>query len=75
MFVKIGVLKNLAIFTGKHLRWSLFLRKLQAFRRLAGQLMCFSVNIEKFLRALILKNIYEKAALKNLVKVTMTSYF
>ena len=24
MFLKIGVLKNLAIFTGKHLYWSLF---------------------------------------------------
>ena len=30
MFIKIGVLKNLAIFTGKHLSWSLFLIKLQA---------------------------------------------
>ena len=30
MFFKIGVLKNFAIFTGKHLRWSLFLIKLQA---------------------------------------------
>ena len=29
---KIGVLKNFAIFTGKHLCWSLFLIKLQAFR-------------------------------------------
>ena len=30
-FLKIGVLKNFAIFTGKHLYWSLFLIKLQAF--------------------------------------------
>ena len=30
MFFKIGVLKNLAIFRGKHLSWSLFLIKLQA---------------------------------------------
>ena len=29
---KIGALKNFAIFTGKHLCWSLFLIKLQAFR-------------------------------------------
>ena len=29
---KIGVLKNFAIFTGKHLCWSLFLIKFQAFR-------------------------------------------
>ena len=31
MFFKIGVLKNFAIFKGKHLSWSLFLIKLQAF--------------------------------------------
>ena len=30
MFFKIGVLKNLANFTGKHLCWNLFLIKLQA---------------------------------------------
>ena len=32
MFFKIGVLKNIANFTGKHLRWSLFLIKLQALK-------------------------------------------
>ena len=32
MFFKIGVLKNFANFTGKHLRWSIFLTKLQALR-------------------------------------------
>ena len=30
MFFKIGVLTNFAIFTGKHLCWSLLLIKLQA---------------------------------------------
>ena len=30
MFFKIGVHKNFANFTGKHLCWSLFLKKLQA---------------------------------------------
>ena len=44
MFFKIGVLKNLALFTGKRLCWSLFLIKLQAFK-------CFSVNIAKLLGA------------------------
>ena len=44
MFFKIDVLKNFAIFTGKHLCWSLFLIKLQAFK-------CFPVNIAKFLRS------------------------
>ena len=32
MFFKIGVLRNFAMFTGKHLCWSLFLIKLQAWR-------------------------------------------
>ena len=32
MFFKIGVLKNYAIFTGKHLCWNLFLINLQALR-------------------------------------------
>ena len=32
MFFKIGVLKNFTICTGKHLCWSLFLMKLQAWR-------------------------------------------
>ena len=31
MFFKIGAHENFAIFTGKHLCWSLFLIKLQAF--------------------------------------------
>ena len=48
MFFKIGVLKNFAMFTGKHLCWSLFLIKLQAFR-------CFSVNIAKLLKAVFYK--------------------
>ena len=43
MFFKIGVLKNFAAFTGKHLCWSLFLIKLLAFR-------CFPVNVAKLLR-------------------------
>ena len=32
MFFKIGALKNFAMFTGKHLCWSLFVIKLQAAR-------------------------------------------
>ena len=31
MFYKKGALKNLAMFTAEHLRWSLFLMKLRAF--------------------------------------------
>ena len=36
MFFKTGVLKNLAIFTEKHLCWSLFLAKLQACKSVAS---------------------------------------
>ena len=43
MFFSIDVLKIFAIFTGKNLRWSLFLIKLQAFR-------CFPMKIEKLFR-------------------------
>ena len=50
---RIGVLKNFAIFTGKHLCWSLFLIKMQGFytgnfikNRL--QYMCIPVNFAKF---------------------------
>ena len=32
VFYKKAVLKNFSVFTGKHLCWSLFLIKLQAFR-------------------------------------------
>ena len=42
MFLKIGVLKNFAIFRGKHLCWSLFLLKLHACN--------FPVNITKFFK-------------------------
>ena len=31
MFFKKAVLKKFAIFTGKHVSWSLFLRKMQGF--------------------------------------------
>ena len=46
---KKAVPKYFAIFTGTHLRWSLFSTKKR----------CFPVNIAKFLRAPILKNICE----------------
>ena len=55
--LQIGVLKNFANFTGKHLCWSLFLIKLQAGlkscnfikKRIQGR--CFPVNFAKFLKA------------------------
>ena len=50
MFFEIGVLKNFAIFKEKHMCSSLFLITLQANN--------FPVNITKFLRYLLLKNVY-----------------
>ena len=48
MFFKIDVLKNFAIFMGKHLYWNLFfLIKLQTWR----QERCFPANIVTFLKA------------------------
>ena len=48
---KIAVLKNFATFTGKHLQACNFIKKRLQHR-------CFPVNIAKFLRRPILKNIY-----------------
>ena len=54
MFFKIGVIKNFAIFKGKHLRWCVFLIKLKPFRpatllKRDSNVDVFSVNISKFL--------------------------
>ena len=64
MFWKIDILKNFAIFAGKHLSWSLFMIKLQArkFKTLwkrdfnTGVFLWFTVNIAKFLRTAFLKD-------------------
>ena len=63
-----AVLKDFAIFKGKHLRWSLFLIKLRAWKpatlsKKGLQHRCFPVNILKFLRAPILKDICERLPL------------
>ena len=50
VFYKKAVLKYFAIFTGKHLRWSLFLIKLQTLRLAA--LLKRDSNIGVFLRVL-----------------------
>ena len=60
VFFKIGVvLKNFAIFTGKHLCLSLFLIKLQGFNFIKKGLQhrCFPVNIAKFLRTAFLEHL------------------
>ena len=68
-YVKKGVLKNFTMLTGKHLCWSLFSLNAPAWvfrsevlkKRL--QHSCFPVNIVKFLKNPILKNIYERLLL------------
>ena len=58
VFFNKGILKNYAIFTGKHLCWSLFLMKLQAcnFIKKRLQQRYFPVNFAKFLRTHFLEN-------------------
>ena len=61
--MKKAALKNFAIFTGKHLCWSLFFKvaDLQARNVIKKRLQhrCFPVNIANDLRTPILKNICE----------------
>ena len=64
VFFEKAVLKNIAIFTGKHLCWSLFLSEnvsLQSYNFIKKRLQhrCFPVKIAQFLRARALKNICE----------------
>ena len=68
VFYKKVVLKNFSIFTGKYLCLSLFLIKLRTFGsnfvKKRFQHRCFSVNIEKFLKTVILEKICERLLLK-----------
>ena len=53
MFLKIGILKNFARITGKHMCWDLFLIKLQALRpafffKKKSPTQVFPVDIPKF---------------------------
>ena len=56
--IKEVILKNFAIFTGKHMCWSLF------FSFIKKRLQHRYVTVEKFLRTLILKNICVRLLLK-----------
>ena len=66
--IKKTVLKNFAIFTEKHLCWSFFNKSagLQACNFIEKRLhhRCFPVNIAKFLRTPILKNVCKRLLLK-----------
>ena len=59
LFYKKSVLKNIAIFTGKHLCQNLFLNKVTSLRLLLKKRLwhrCFPVNFGKFFRTTFLKN-------------------
>ena len=64
VFRKKGVLKIFAIFTRKHLCWSFFGVFEGNFIKKKLQHRYFAVNITKFLRTPILKNIWERLHLK-----------
>ena len=70
--VKKVVLKNFAIFTEKHLCCSLFLICLKAcnFIKKTLQHRCFPMNIAKFLRTPILRNIWEQLLLETQTYIT-----
>ena len=63
--IKEAILKNFAIFTGKRPCWSLFLTKLQTCYFMKRRLhhRYFPMDIAKFLRTPILKNIWERLLL------------
>ena len=72
--MKKSVLKNFAIFTGKHLRWSFFFNKVtcpQACNFIKKRLphSCCPLNIAKFLRTPILRNICGRLLLKVLLAI------
>ena len=66
VFRKKVVLKNFVIFTRKHLCWRLFGVFGVNFIKKSLQHRYFLVNITKFLRTHILKNIWERLPLKQL---------
>ena len=76
-FVKKGVLKSPASFTGKHLRWTLFnkVTDLQACNFVKKRLehRCFPVKFATFLRTPILKIICEVLLLVITVYVALNS--
>ena len=73
VFRKKGVLKNFAIFTRKHLCWSLFGVLGVNFIKKRLQHRYFPVNITKLLRKSILKNIWERLHFEQLFQRTLVS--
>ena len=74
MFYKIPVLKHFAALSRKHLCWSLFLIKLQAwskFLKKTFQYRIFRMNIAKFSRTPISKNICKRMR----IRLWRLSYF
>ena len=77
VFYKKGVHTNFAIFTGRHLCWSLFLKKLHFWNFIKTRLQhkCSSVNLVKFLGTPILKNTCKRLLLNiQIIKISWTVY-
>ena len=53
MFFKIDILRNIIIFTGKHLYWSLALIMLHLFVKKRPQHRCFPANVTNILRTFL----------------------
>ena len=73
-----AVLKNFVIFTRKSLCWSLIFNKVASVRpatlvKKRFHHRCFPVNIAKFLRTLILKNICKRLHLNSRITLTTMS--
>ena len=70
--IKSYILKIFALFTGKQLCWSLFNKiaglKTCNFVKNRLQHNCFPVNIAKFLRAPILRNLYKRLFLYSIIE-------
>ena len=75
--IKKGVHTNFAVFTGRHLCWSLFLKKLHFWNFIKTRLQhkCSSVNLVKFLGTPILKNTCKRLLLNiQIIKISWTVY-
>ena len=71
MFFKISAFKNIAIFTGKHLRWILFLNDFIK-KRLRHR--SFPVNIAKFLKAIfVIKHLWWLPLFPFLINASMNN--
>ena len=75
MFFEIGVLKNFANFAGKHLCWSLFLIKLQAYSKQKQSFAHVLKNFVNFPEKHLCWSLFLIKFLTNFIKGTLTQVF